>query len=239
MKRVWSDEQKMPVGKVVKRGKECSFAEVIENVAKINKIVHLTQVYPRRTIPPMLFLYWLNEVRKELRALVTGSLLLFGLGIYQTTTTRVVPPWIYGAVVAVFLGWAFFGAWDKKNRQWLAAAECVSRYRERATALIWISEFADEANGLVVNAPNEDGKRTEIIKWRKRVEAWKSATADALSHLSPVAVDRFSKYDITSQPGDYVGSHREVWSDLALLDEKRRNLTEIMEKADVYLTKLI
>jgi hypothetical protein len=32
---VWSNGQRMSVGKVVKRGKGCRFAEVIENVAQI------------------------------------------------------------------------------------------------------------------------------------------------------------------------------------------------------------
>jgi hypothetical protein len=36
MKTVWSDEQEMAVGKVVKREEGCGFAEVIENAAKIN-----------------------------------------------------------------------------------------------------------------------------------------------------------------------------------------------------------
>jgi len=66
---------------------------------------------------PMLFLAWLNEVRKELTALITGSLLLFGLGLYQSTTDKHVPGWMYFGIVVGFLGWAFFGAWAKQHKK--------------------------------------------------------------------------------------------------------------------------
>jgi hypothetical protein len=60
------------------------------------------------------FFKFVNEVRKELKALLTGSLFLAILGIYQTTTSRTVPPWVYWLVVFVFMVWAFFGAWNKQ-----------------------------------------------------------------------------------------------------------------------------
>jgi hypothetical protein len=189
----------------------------------------------------MIFLRWLNEVRKELKALFTGSLLLVVLGLYQTITTRVVAPWIYGVVVAVFLGWAFFGAWAKEHHQRLVLEECVRQYRDRATAITWMSHFVDEANSLTVDAPNEDATKMEIARWRQSVELWRNATTDALLSLSLVAKEKFFYFDTGWEPSEFAhaGKHRNVMSDLHLLDERRRNLREIMEKADVYLARVI
>lgn len=67
-------------------------------------------------MPTMLFLGWLNAVRKELKALITGSLLLGGLGLYQAITGRQFPWWLYAGLTALFLAWAFFGAWAEEHR---------------------------------------------------------------------------------------------------------------------------
>jgi len=43
----------------------------------------------------MEFFRWLNAIRKELKALITGSLLLAFLGLYQSITGKQVPAWAY------------------------------------------------------------------------------------------------------------------------------------------------
>lgn len=63
----------------------------------------------------MLFLQWLNEVRKQLRILITGSLLIGLLGIYQGISNRPVPPWMYAVSAAFFLAWAVFAAWARER----------------------------------------------------------------------------------------------------------------------------
>jgi hypothetical protein len=57
---------------------------------------------------------WINEVRKQLKALVTGSLVLGGLGLYQEISGSLVPWWAYTAITVVFLVWALFGAWKQE-----------------------------------------------------------------------------------------------------------------------------
>jgi hypothetical protein len=65
--------------------------------------------------PRMLFLLWLNEVRKEFRVLLTGSLLLGTLGLFQVLFTSAhVPRWVYLAIGAGFLVWAFFRTWARE-----------------------------------------------------------------------------------------------------------------------------
>lgn len=65
--------------------------------------------------PRMLFLLWLNEVRKEFRVLLTGSLLLGALGLFQVLVTSAhVPRWVYAAIAAGFLVWAFFRTWARE-----------------------------------------------------------------------------------------------------------------------------
>lgn len=73
----------------------------------------------------MLLLRWVNEVRKELRALITGSLLLGALGLYQAITSRPVPWWVYIIVTLLFLGWAFFGAWARQFNETETALQKV------------------------------------------------------------------------------------------------------------------
>jgi hypothetical protein len=75
-----------------------------------------TALRPLYNLLTMLFLHWLNEVRKELRALITGSLLLGALGLYQSITARKVPWFVYAGITIFFLMWAFFGVWAKQSK---------------------------------------------------------------------------------------------------------------------------
>jgi hypothetical protein len=64
----------------------------------------------------MLFLEWLKEVRKEVRALLSGSLLIISLGIYQGISGAKVPWWLYAAIICCFLVWACYGTWVREHR---------------------------------------------------------------------------------------------------------------------------
>ena len=79
----------------------------------------------------MLFLNWFNETRKELKALVTGSLLLGILGLYQGMTGKTVAGWLYATVFVFFLGWTFFGSWSKQYKRAHEAESKIIAERER------------------------------------------------------------------------------------------------------------
>jgi hypothetical protein len=128
---------------------------------------------------------------------------------------------------------------DFLNPAWVAWMDKKAKDKDKATAITWISHFADMANGLALNAPNEDASRMEIVKWKRQVDEWRNETASALSSLSVVALNKFSDSDMGAEIPDYIGKDTRIWSDLALLDERRRNLKEIMEKTDVYLAKVV
>ncbi len=49
--------------------------------------------------------------------MITGSLLLGLLGLYQSITHKSIPWWLYASIAFVFLGWAFFGAWNKQHKR--------------------------------------------------------------------------------------------------------------------------
>jgi hypothetical protein len=134
-----------------------------------------------------------------------------------------------------------YRVWAHENENFENANAKVRAYEDRAKAIIWISHFADEGSVLAVNAPNEDATRMEIVRWRQSIEGWRNTTTDALLSLSVVAKDKFFDFDAGREAHEsiYAGKHRDVASDLVLLEEKRRNLREIMEKADVYLVKVI
>jgi hypothetical protein len=134
-----------------------------------------------------------------------------------------------------------YRVWAHENENFENANAKIRAYEDRAKAIIWISHFANEGSGLAVDAPNEDAAETEILAWRHSVEAWRNGTAEVLLSFSVVAKDKFFDFDAGREASEsiYAGKHREVASDLVLLEEKRRNLREIMEKADVYLAKVI
>jgi hypothetical protein len=74
---------------------------------------------------PMLLAQWLNAIRSEFRALITGSLLLATLGLYQVFTDRPVSPWLYSAIVLFFLCWALFKTWAKEKARADAAIRSI------------------------------------------------------------------------------------------------------------------
>jgi hypothetical protein len=84
----------------------------------------------------MVFLHFLDEVRKELKALITGSLLLAGLGIAQSIYGVPVPSWVYVSTVVAFSGWAFFGAWSKQYKKSLALESELSRIKTAKPRII-------------------------------------------------------------------------------------------------------
>ena len=66
--------------------------------------------------PRMSFLRWLNELRKELTAVFTTSLLLVTLTLIEIFTSSHVPRWVYGTIATGFLVWASFNTWAKQYR---------------------------------------------------------------------------------------------------------------------------
>jgi hypothetical protein len=134
-----------------------------------------------------------------------------------------------------------YRVWAHENENFENANAKIRAYEDRAKALMWISHFADEGSALAINAPNEDATRMATVRWRQSVEDWRNTTSDALLSLSVIAKEKFFDFDAGWEAPEsiYAGKHRDVASDLVLLQEKRRNLREIMEKADVYLAKVI
>jgi hypothetical protein len=63
----------------------------------------------------IMFIQWLNAVRKEFKTLMTGSLLLTVMGLAQRLWQVPIPRWCYSVVVVAFLTWAFYQAWLKER----------------------------------------------------------------------------------------------------------------------------
>lgn len=169
--------------------------------------------------------------------MVTGSLLLAGLGLYQAITSKVVVGWLYGTIAFAFLVWAFFGTWSKSNKRLQAAEGCINGYRNRAIELTLISSHLAAGNALAINAPGDKATEEEIADWKRRIDSWRMVTSDVLGSISPIATDKM--YRRRKDDGElYYGVHQSVWSDLALLNEKLESITEIMEKPDTYLAKI-
>jgi hypothetical protein len=149
--------------------------------------------------------------------------------------------YLFAVLAIVAYAVTCYRLWAHGDEELQKADTVIAKYRERAEALTWISHFADEGTALAVGAPNEDATTMEVARWRQSVETWRNTTTDALLSLSIVAKEKFFDFDAGWEPREfaYEGKHQALLSDLTLLEEKRRNLREIMEKADVYLAKVI
>jgi hypothetical protein len=87
-------------------------------------------------------------------------------------------------------------------------------------------------------APAEKAMDEEVDEWKEKVKRWLADTREKLSALSPVAANKFLHARKSSNE-PYYGVCSSVWGDLGVLNERLDNLTDIMEKTNVYLIRMI
>ena len=129
--------------------------------------------------------------------------------------------WLFAGLAVLAAMVTCYRVWAHENENFEHANAKVKAYEDRAKAIIWISHFADLANGLAVNAPNEGAMPSQVEGWKRKVDEWTNATGDALFSLSIVARDKFFNFDSAYEASEsiYAGRHNEVGSTLALLEE--------------------
>jgi hypothetical protein len=92
---------------------------------------------------------FLLAVKEQWRRLVTGSLAIGLLGLFQETKSSFhVPSYAYWLIICVTLFWAFFGAWRKEYRKGILGLAFRESLRARCNYLI--KEWA-ELNRLCDN----------------------------------------------------------------------------------------
>jgi hypothetical protein len=139
------------------------------------------------TIALMLLLKFFDEFRKELKALVTGSLLLGLLGLYQAISRRNVSWWVYAVITVFFLGWAFYGVW---RREYLRAeAETAKNLRPqiRGKAIRFAinqRQFVEGTEGHRWHTSFGVSCALDICNWRPVKTNWTNIILDG-SRLSP------------------------------------------------------
>jgi len=162
-----------------------------------------------------------------------------------TVAALFVPASVYRYLFAILAIIAYavtcYRLWAHGDDELQSAQAIIAKYRNRAEALTWVSHCVTQGTELAVDAPNEHATKMEIARWKQSVEVWRTTTIDLLLSMSLVAKEKFFDFDTGWEPAQFAhtGKHKDVVSDLMVLDEKRRNLREIMEKADVYLARVI
>jgi hypothetical protein len=144
-----------------------------------------------------------------------------------------------GIVLALFfLFMAFFNAWRKQYREKLTLAAASvhlrqqeGRQQEKVAQLTFISKFIGDGQSLLIINPGEEATPDELKEWKFKVRQWSDEVSNFLW-----AIGRTKFYDLTGhQAHDFPGAHESIWADLSVLQTKIRNLTEILEKHEIYL----
>jgi hypothetical protein len=141
-------------------------------------------------------------------------------------------------LMVVLIPTSTFLAWREQYKRVSAQNKCISAYEDKTADLIWVSSAAWNGNLLSGTAPGEDATEEERSGWKHKVESWVSTTRELLVSISPIAANKFF-YLGQMHSNNFYGVHESLWSDLSLLNDRLHNLTEIMEKSNVYLAKII
>lgn len=166
---------------------------------------------------------------------------------YATGGITVALVWLWSTVFSIpisrhagiglaifFLVMAFFNAWRKQFRLRLQLQKNINRRDNKAGIMLLISAYASEGEYLLHVNPGEDATDDQIQEWRLKVTNWVQKTSDVLWAL---ARNKFNQF-LDAEMGDFHGAHESVWSDLGILRHRVRNLNEIIEKPEIYLTQI-
>ena len=82
--------------------------------------------------------------------------------------------------------------------------------------------------------PGDDATDQEIAEWRLKVRKWVEKTSTV---LWAVGRNKFNQLLDANSP-DFHGAHKDIWPELGILRQRIRNLNEIMEKPEIYLTQI-
>jgi len=130
-----------------------------------------------------------------------------------------------------------FLAWREQYKRVEAHNRCISGYENKAVDLTLVSYIAWDGNALAGAAPGEDAESQVITDWKKKVEDWLRTSRSQLLGISPIAFNKFLHSRRGSRE-EYHGVCLSLWGDLAVLNERLDNLTDIMERANVYLARV-
>lgn len=140
-----------------------------------------------------------------------------------------------GIILAIFfLLMALFNAWRKQYHENLALVNnpAQRRQEERVAQLTVLSKFISDGQYLLIVNPGEAAPAKEITEWKFKVKEW---TEEVSNFLWAIGRTKFN--DLTAhQAQDFHGAHQSVWTELSFLQTRIRNLTEILEKHEIYLS---
>lgn len=83
-----------------------------------------------------MFINWLNAIRKEFRAIMTGFLLLTSMGMAQGLWRVPIPRGCYVGVTGAFLSWACFRAWETERVNVLKFVEGTNAHQLKKWVVI-------------------------------------------------------------------------------------------------------
>jgi hypothetical protein len=140
-------------------------------------------------------------------------------------------------LIFVFLPICMFLAWREQNQLLQAQIARIKGYENKTSELIVVSQAAWDGNYLAADAPDKDAAAQKIADWQSKVDKWTKETHELLRSISPIAANKFFQAR-NSKAQIHLGIARELMGDLSLLNEKLDNLTDIMEKSNIYLANV-
>ena len=143
----------------------------------------------------------------------------------------------FGLAIAIVCLSTFL-AWREQYKRVEALNVCLNGYQGKTFELTLVSDAAWKGNHLFATAPGDEAEIGASDIWRRKVEAWTEDTRELLRQLSPIGANKFTH--VRRSPNqEFHGVLVSLWGDLSLLQERLDNLTDIMERANIYLARMI
>lgn len=164
----------------------------------------------------------------------TGGIIVALVWLWSTVFSIPVSRRTGIGLAVFFLVMAFFNAWRKQFRQRLDLQKDINRRDNKTGIMTLISSFASEGEYLLHVNPDEHANDEQIQEWRSKVANWVQKTSDV---LWAIGRNKFNQF-LDTEMSNFHGAHESVWSDLNMLRQRIRNLNEIIEKPEIYLTRI-
>jgi hypothetical protein len=162
----------------------------------------------------------------------TGGIIVALVWLWSTISTTP-PSRPAGIGLAIFfLIMAFFNAWRKLFHRLLVLQAEITNRDNRTASILIVSHFASKGEYLLHVNPDEGATDQQIAEWKLKVDRWVTETSNVLWAVGRNKLNQFLESDLA----EFHGAHKSIWSDLGILRLRIRNLNEIMEKPEIYLT---
>ncbi len=174
---------------------------------------------------------WIRAVLAIWQSYVTGGVIVLLLLLYEKFRLGTISnvAWKYGLIG--FLLVSLFTTWRRERVR-------VESYENTAFTRLLVSNASWRGSSLSATAPGETDSKDEVNRWTREVESWQDETRMLLNSLSPIAANKFSQIH-DSNSGVESGYAPQIAAIRGIVNKQIQNLSEIMEKPETYLARVL